>query len=756
MLSTECMCLNSSSPGQHVQLLTCSRFLLAKIFLDSFVDKITIADVKEAITQLPTHMAGAREDQRLTILNQAYDSAWARINEQKEGFRNIATRVLAWIACAKRPLSTKELQHALAVKVGMDELDEDAIPQIDDMVSFCAGLVTIDEESNVIRLVHYTTQEYFERKKNDWFPHAEAMIAETCISYLSFKTFGEYHLNDASHKALCSHAFYEYASQYWGDHARITGRKLDKTMLEFLMSGAKASNAFYVALRRFHVGFGGHYLNEKHAPYDFTPMSGMHLAVLFALDEAINLLLKDGCPINQNERVFVTPLLLAIDQGHLHIAHMLLDNGDYINLKMADHRPYSDAAMRPKNYNRIFVEKLIATEVAFGEDISWFLEPAIRYGHDAIVELLLRLGANIDFCPVYGNSFSPLHNAVLCKNEALVKSLLDKGANIEEGSNSSGNKPLHVAARLTNLAIIDLLLEKGANIEASNNDGDKPLHQAAQNENVAIIDLFLRKGANIEVSTHLGEKPLHRAAQNRNVAIIDLLLRKGANIEASTHNGETSLHWAAESGNVATTKFLLNKSANIEALDNKGQTPLFFAVLCNMCHGGCDHEAASTVLLEQGANIEALDRKGYTPLLLAAKAGEKVVLDVLLKMGANVNAVTYDGKTPLHLGARNFLETFIIDTLLEKIVDIDAVDSKGRTPLLYALQKYIQEKSEWGVTVGGRDGIQLLLEKGANINAVDNEGRAPLSYELIKQWEKSKGIFDPVSYLPDSEIDEDI
>ena len=43
------------------------------------------------------------------------------------------------------------------------KLDEENLPEIEDMVSVCAGLVTIDEESNIIRLVHYTTQEYFER-----------------------------------------------------------------------------------------------------------------------------------------------------------------------------------------------------------------------------------------------------------------------------------------------------------------------------------------------------------------------------------------------------------------------------------------------------------------------------------------------------------------------------------------------------------------------------------------------------------------
>ena len=57
------------------------------------------------------------------------------------------------------------------------------------MVSVCAGLVTVDKESDIIRLVHYTTQEYFERTKRDWFPEAETKITETWVTYLSFNAF---------------------------------------------------------------------------------------------------------------------------------------------------------------------------------------------------------------------------------------------------------------------------------------------------------------------------------------------------------------------------------------------------------------------------------------------------------------------------------------------------------------------------------------------------------------------------------------
>src|SRR5882757_5565282 len=116
----------------------------------------------------------------------AYEEAMNRIPQQRIEFAKL---VLSWITCAKRPLTTSELQHALAVEIGMPKLDEDNLPQVEDMVSVCAGLVTVDDGSGIIRLVHYTTQEYFERTQQVWFPNAVTDIAKVCSTYLSFDTF---------------------------------------------------------------------------------------------------------------------------------------------------------------------------------------------------------------------------------------------------------------------------------------------------------------------------------------------------------------------------------------------------------------------------------------------------------------------------------------------------------------------------------------------------------------------------------------
>jgi len=133
--------------------------LLAQLHLNSLTEKVREDDVRIVLDRLPTGS---------DAYNQAYEDAMQRIEGQDVDGKELAKQVLYWITCAKRPLTTTELQHALAVEVGKSEFNENRKPHVEDIVSICAGLVTVDDESNIIRLVHYTTQEYFERKQMKW------------------------------------------------------------------------------------------------------------------------------------------------------------------------------------------------------------------------------------------------------------------------------------------------------------------------------------------------------------------------------------------------------------------------------------------------------------------------------------------------------------------------------------------------------------------------------------------------------------
>lgn len=118
---------------------------------------------------------------------------------------------------AQRALTTAELQEALAVEIEEPALDKENLSEIDAMVSVCAGLVIVDEESDIVRLVHYTAQEYFERTQSRWFPDAETHIATICVTYLSFDVFGELcETYEEFKERKRSKQFFGYAFQNWG------------------------------------------------------------------------------------------------------------------------------------------------------------------------------------------------------------------------------------------------------------------------------------------------------------------------------------------------------------------------------------------------------------------------------------------------------------------------------------------------------------------------------------------------------------
>ncbi|KAK3352642.1 hypothetical protein B0T25DRAFT_189655 [Lasiosphaeria hispida] len=286
-------------------------FLLAYIYLGFLHDKPTAKEIKSALEQFQNKSPGMTEDQNLELLASAYDQTMERIHGQGPGWQRLATQVLAWITCAKRPLTALELQHALGVETSRLELDQDNLPQIGDMVSVCAGLVTVDEESGTIRLVHYTTQEYFERTQERWFSTAEDDITAVCVTYLSFNTFGS-GMCQTDHEfkgRVQSNPLYDYAARNWGHHARKSS-DVSRDVTNFLRCQAKvdASIQALMAVER----WPGGPVDSQMVPKRFT---GLHLTAFFGVHKAVRFLLQDCGNVDLYDSYGQTPLSWGAKEG---------------------------------------------------------------------------------------------------------------------------------------------------------------------------------------------------------------------------------------------------------------------------------------------------------------------------------------------------------------------------------------------------------------------------------------------------------
>jgi hypothetical protein len=87
-------------------------------------------------------------------------------------------------------LTVVELRHALAFQPGHGHIDSDSLIDEEIMHFVCAGTVTVEDESHLIRFIHYTTQEYLERIRDTRFPSAISQGGDMSLDEVKEKYFG--------------------------------------------------------------------------------------------------------------------------------------------------------------------------------------------------------------------------------------------------------------------------------------------------------------------------------------------------------------------------------------------------------------------------------------------------------------------------------------------------------------------------------------------------------------------------------------
>jgi hypothetical protein len=171
----------------------------------------------------------------------AYNETMSRVERQSPNASDLAKKTIGWIINAKRTLTVAELEHALAVEIETCEFDETNVTDIEQLTSYCCGLVIVDEQTTNVTLVHYTTQKYFESTWETWFPNIHELITDSCLTYVSYDAFEDrFQAESEIEEIPREYPFYNYSSQNWGHHFR-EGPGNQSNALKFLQSEAKVS-----------------------------------------------------------------------------------------------------------------------------------------------------------------------------------------------------------------------------------------------------------------------------------------------------------------------------------------------------------------------------------------------------------------------------------------------------------------------------------------------------------------------------------
>ena len=432
-------------------------------------------------------------------------------------------------------------------------------------------------------------------------------------------------------------------------------------------------------------------------------------------------------------------LEIAVDNGQVEIATMLIDAGAYLDERL-------DLSSTP-------------------------LIQALTQRNAALVHLLLEAGALPDN-RYHGKTLS---TAVEWGDSSIVETLMLAGAAI----NPTGDKeeaPLTLAANRQDHALVKLLLDNGAVINTGRPNDPYPdsigsaLEAALRNEDITMAGYLLDRGAEPHDTYAMGK------AMAESPQFFDLVLEKHRIRYPVIHAkfGCNALRWAIKLGDEHAIKTMLERGLDTNSLtmwpeDEKMISPFGYAIYdstvevmelflqrgCNpntivadcrvytyrstALQAAIDTRNVSKVKLlhRYGAdvNFPPPSRARFTPLQEAAKIGSTDMVELLIRLGAEVNAPAAQrgGGTALQLAA---IEGYIpvASLLLDFQADVNAPASKvnGRMAL------------EGAAEYGRLDMLQLLLNAGAG-----NEGRDQGQFTRAKELAEDRGYNHITDFLDD-------
>lgn len=200
------------------------------------------------------------------------------------------------------------------------------MPDILTLVDICAGLVTIDESSGVIRLVHFTTQDYFQRLRITRFPQAQTYITKICLAYLLIKEFEDG--CSLSEPELIARAkrfpFLTYAASFWARHMRSAekGGLIDKDVREMALNLLKSKHPFANA-------YQADYWEKRRRFSSQVPIAAvpLHFAIAHGLTWIAQELIKDSPDVNAIGPHGLSALEIAVEYNNDPVIRDLLSSG---------------------------------------------------------------------------------------------------------------------------------------------------------------------------------------------------------------------------------------------------------------------------------------------------------------------------------------------------------------------------------------------------------------------------------------------
>ena len=570
---------------------------------------LSIRHVRKKLQTLPTTLTGT------------YNEAMQRIENQEPDHKSIAFKTLAWISYAFRSLSLKELQHALAIEPGDTALDEELIMNGQSITSLCADLVIVDQRTNAVNLVHYTTKNYFEEFRDIYFPSFHASITLSCATYLTLPV-----LKDATTSKLVHHyPLACYAAQYMGDHARQTPEDaLEPSVLEAICQllshpdKRKPLLSLIDGLDLIRSGFYSIGSAVSEAAANMTNdsadsgLQAMFGAALGLSEDELQLSSLEGPSGSGTEQAsedVTADAASTVTRGSSHTRVRSQDSEfsmseatTWESTIKASRIPEVTALHLAASMGLAKVASMLLKETpnidAVDETGKTALAVAMERGFEKAVEFLVTSGACVNLRHEHGRAVLLLvterdwHNAgEIIAAKALAEVTEDPAAVVQDPlylllaayhgdvekarhltkavdfaltsqDSTIEEMALFLAVERGHSEVVQILLEAGVNVNAKDNVSQTPLHRATRRENEALIRLLLKYGAAVDCKDDDGRTPWSANARSLNAHILGILLEAGADPSTKGLQEVSELYTAAKNGETEFVGFMLKSGTD--------------------------------------------------------------------------------------------------------------------------------------------------------------------------------------------------
>ena len=671
-----------------------TRFLMAKLYLESLATETSESDIRNVLDTLPQN------------LDSAYEKVWSRIGSQNEDLWTLAAQVLRWLVFTYRQLDVDELLHALAVRPEQTKFGKGRTT-VGRLLSACQGLVVVDKRSNVVRLVHYSTQQYFDRNRDRLFPGAHNDLTMACLTYLRLHPFkkgpcefrgsnpwilrdqkGAINESKLLTSRLKSYPFLKYAASHWGDHARKASPRVTEDAIWAFLQDTKAFESSIQAQ------------NGENAE-DRDPPSMVEVLVSFRLKSVLS------------KVMYVRPQLL-LDLSEKAMSELL-----------------SMAARRKQH-------KIINLLLRAGAKLS--LSQAISSGHDLLYAHFEKANASLSI------DEPTLEEAVLHDRLPTITRYIDTGENAN-ATLEKATSVFFISIGHGKLESVRLAVKRGASVHAADEHGDSALILAAAKGRLDVVEFLVSEGADATAVGVFGSTATFVAVENGHPGLVKFLFQFNPSLTHRDGTGMDLLGTAVASQAIYERRLrwlceYWEKSDASSGLEEQGR-PTFEL--------GIEGRLASVLVnIQNPRSITS-----HKPFMndFHEDQGQIDIIHMILDKGADTTTATpldRNQETYLHLAIGNPRRLELLWTAGSNVLGIDARDWNGRTPLHYALAAGSVPGATWcishGADVNARDQygatplhlsvlsdpcLSLILHFGVNINATDFAGRTPLHYAQL-------------------------